>query len=107
MTTLTHKRGDTFELVVNATLNGSPLNLVGWTIRSQLRDMSKNLIKEFDVTPINLSVGSFSLNASSDDTETWKPASYVCDIELIDTNDFVQSSDTISVKVVRDVTRDD
>jgi hypothetical protein len=104
---ITHKRGDTFEAVVEATLNGAPLDLTGWTVRSQLRDLSNNVIKEFDVLPLDLAAGQFSLNATAQETENWSPASYLCDVELVDLNSFVQSSDTFSVRVVRDITRDD
>jgi hypothetical protein len=103
---ITHKRGDTFEVVVNFTLNGQPQSLFGWQVRSQIRSATKELLKELDVVIINETNGVFSLNCPSEETEDWAPASYQCDIEFIDPFDFVISSDTFAVNVIRDITRD-
>jgi hypothetical protein len=103
---ITHKRGDTFEVIVDFTLNGQVQNLTGWTIRSQIRDGNKNLLKELDIVRINDSQGRFSLNATDVETRQWPPATFQCDIEFIDPFGFVVSSDTFNVNVVRDITRD-
>jgi hypothetical protein len=103
---ITHKRGDTFEVVVDFTLNGQVQNLTGWQIRAQIRDTQKVLLKELEVVRINDSQGRFSLNCSSEETEDWVPTTYQCDIEFIDPFDFVVSSDTFAVSVIRDITRD-
>jgi len=102
---ITHKRGDTFEAVVVATLNGAPLDITGWTIRAQLRDLKNVVVKDFGVTVLNAPAGQFTLNATAAETALWHLASYLCDIELVDLNGFVQSSDTFSVRVIRDITQ--
>ena len=103
---ITHKRGDSFEVLVEVALNGQIVDLTGWTIRSQIRDGNKNLLKELDIQAVDLSQGQFIMSATSTETEAWTPASYSCDIEFIDPAGFVISSDTFPVTVVRDITRD-
>jgi hypothetical protein len=103
---ITHKRGDTFEIIVDFTINGQAQDITGWQIRSQIRDMRKVLLKELDITPIDLAAGQFSLNATAAETRDWQPAAYQCDIEFTNPDGFVVSSSTFSVSVVRDVTRD-
>ena len=103
---ITHKRGDTFEIIVDFTLNGDPQDIADWQIRSQIRDGNKNLLKELDINPIDLTLGQFSLNATAAETRDWTPAVYQCDIEFIDNTGFVVSSSTFNITVIRDVTRD-
>jgi hypothetical protein len=103
---ITHKRGDTFEVLVEVALNGQIVDLTGWTIRSQIRDGAKNLLKELDIDPVDLAQGQFLMTATDTETRQWPPASYSCDIEFIDPAGFVISSDTFPVTVLRDVTRD-
>jgi hypothetical protein len=101
-----HKRGDTFEVVVNFTLNGQAQNLFGWQVRAQIRAANKALLKELDVVIVDEPNGVFTLNCPANETENWTPAPYQCDIEFIDPFDFVISSDTFAVNVIRDVTRE-
>lgn len=103
---ITHKRGDSFEVLVEVALNGQIVDLTGWTIRSQIRDGAKNLLKELTIQAVDLSEGKFIMTATSTETEAWSPASYNCDIEFIDPAGFVISSDTFPITVVRDITRD-
>jgi hypothetical protein len=106
MSNITHKRGDTFEVVVDFTLNGQVVDITGWQVRSQIRSATKTLLKELDIVRLNDVTGTFSLNATSSETEAWQPGAYDCDIEFIDQLGFVISSDTFSVSVIRDITRD-
>jgi hypothetical protein len=103
---ITHKRGDTFEVIVNFTLNGQPQDLNGWQLRSQIRAANKALLKELDIVVIDEAAGVFSLNCPASETVNWTPAPYQCDIEFIDPSGFVVSSDTFAVNVIRDVTRE-
>jgi hypothetical protein len=103
---ITHKRGDTFEVVVNFTLNEQAQNLFGWQVRAQIRAANKALLKELEVIMIDETNGVFSLNCPAEETRDWTPAPYQCDIEFINPLGFVVSSDTFPVTVVRDITRD-
>jgi hypothetical protein len=103
---ITHKRGDTFEVVVQFTLNGQVQDLTGWQVRSQIRSATKVLLKELDVVRVDDEGGIFTLNCPASETEAWEQGAYTCDIEFIDPSGFVLSSNTFSVSVIRDVTRD-
>ena len=103
---IAHKRGDTFEIIVEFTLNGQVQDLTGWGIRSQIRDGNKALLKELDIVEIDFSEGTFALNCPASETVNWSPATYQCDIEFIDPSGFVVSSDTFAVNVIRDITRE-
>jgi hypothetical protein len=103
---ITHKRGDTFEVITQFKLNGAPQSLVGWQVRAQIRDANKALLKELDVVLIDELGGVFSLNATPAETELWAPVAYQCDIEFTDPFGFVISSETFRVSVIRDITRE-
>ena len=100
-----HKRGDTFELVVEVTLNDDLVDLTEWEIRSQIRDSSKHLLKELDIEPVNLAEGVFRLTATPAETRLWSPGAYSCDIEFTDDGGFVISTRTFAITVGIDVTR--
>ena len=100
-----HKRGDTFELVVEVTLNDDLVDLTEWEIRSQIRDSSKHLLKELDIEPVNLAEGVFRLTATDAETRLWSPGGYFCDIEFTDEGEFVISTQTFPITITRDVTR--
>ena len=105
-TTLRHKRGDTFQYdcVVQESKKGPPLDLTGWTIRSQLRDLRDHLICEFCITIVNAVEGRYRLSAG--DTSDWVPGAAAMDIEYRDAGGVVRSTETMAVTVLKDETHD-
>lgn len=61
--TIPLKRGDTFVLEATAQQNGSPQDLTGWAIRSQVRNGS-NLVAELDVSYTDRGGGPLSARLS-------------------------------------------
>lgn len=102
---VTQKRGDSF--LVNATYFADGTNatdLTEYTITSQVRDMQGELISDILVTKAGsqstTGKGNFTLSA---DTSDWPVSTLVWDIQYqIDST--IQSTETIKIKVVQDVT---
>lgn len=95
------KRGDSFIFTNNQLLdsNGDPIDLTGWTIRSHIRDRSMNLIDELDMT-----IETFSYSMTKMNTEMWPVVDLFWDVEYTMPDGTVFSSETITVKVIQDVT---
>lgn len=100
------KRGDTFAFYADIKDNdGSPLVTNIGNIRSQIRDTSYQLVTELKVTATGTN-GRYLFKADSTDTwpnYTWGENTLLMDIELsIDGS--ISSSDTVEIKVIKDVT---
>jgi len=106
MATITHKRGDTFELSCNLENEGADVDITNFTITSQIRQQDDTLLQALTVTKTDAANGLFTLSATATQTEAWEPANYDCDIEFIDGSGDVYSSQTFTVTVVKDITRD-
>lgn len=103
---INHIRGDSFQARVQLRLNGNPLDLTGWTIRCQMRDPNKVLIKDFaPVTEIDLGEGLIALEATFAETKLWEPGTYNCDIEVTSPAGWRKSLDPFTIRVARDITR--
>jgi hypothetical protein len=96
---ITLKRGDSLifeiELLDQAEL---PLTDIQ-EIRSQIRTRRHNLIDEFHIEPLGNGIFRFSVQ----DTTKYPIDDLVFDIEIIK-NGLVSSSETITLRIVRDVT---
>lgn len=104
---ITHTRGDSFEVRVTMRLNGEPMDLTGWGIRAQMRDPQKVLVHDFaPVTAVNLEGGQFVLEADYATTKNWAPGAYDCDIEVTAPDDsWRKSTPPFRIAVSRDITR--
>lgn len=100
-----HKRGDTFELQIDLSLSGQVEDISGWTIRCDLKDLQGNLIKSFSPQEIDYTLGKFLLLASASETENWPIGALRFDLEFTDNSGFIVSSETLSVNIIKDVTR--
>jgi len=105
MATITHKRGDTFELSCTLENEGNIVDITNFTITSQLRLPDDTLLQALTVTVTDAAAGAFTLSATATETEGWDVASYQCDIEFIDDGE-VNSSETFVLNVIKDITRD-
>jgi hypothetical protein len=126
MANVNHKRGDTFEM--NFTLTDpedTVIDLTNYTIRAQARDSSG--VKQFEfnetqspagVTYIDKPNGQFKLKAENSYTSLptgmlatpdWPLGALYIDVEFTRTDvtpDMVVSSDTFTITVLEDITRD-
>ena len=126
MANVSHKRGDTFEMSFSLTdANDVATDLTHYTIRAQARDSAGVLQFEFNetqtpagVTYSNKAGGLFALKAENSyvalptgmvATPDWPVGVLNIDVEFTDTSttpDTVVSSDTFTITVVEDITRD-
>ena len=106
MAVISHKRGDTFEISCTLEDEGVPVDLTNFTIASQIRDSSDNLLQPLTVTVTDAVNGEFSLSATPAETETWDVEQYQCDIEFVEGGGEVNSSETFTINVIKDITRD-
>lgn len=93
-----HKRGDTFLF----SCTRADTDLTDWTIASQVRDISLNLIATCDVTITDAAEGKFTVQV--DDTTAWPIDLLLWDIQYTDNAGIIQSTETVRVKVKQDVT---
>jgi hypothetical protein len=105
-TTLRHKRGDTFhyDCVLRQKKNGPAIDISGWHIRSQLRDLKDDLICEFTLTLLDPTEGHYRLSAA--DTRGWPPGNAAMDIEYRDAHGVIRSTETLNVQILKDETHD-
>ena len=106
MATITHKRGDTFDLSCTLENDGVAVDITNFTITSQIRTADEALLQALTVTKTDAAAGAFALSATSAETETWNPATYDADIEFIESSGEVNSSQTFTIAVIKDITRD-
>ena len=100
-----HKRGDTFRPVVRLRYNDEPVP-ADWTVRCQMRDRQKNLIKDFaPIEVVDAGEGLYALNATKEETKLWQPGEYESDVEFTSPGGFRISGPTFSISIERDITR--
>lgn len=99
------KRGDSFLMACVYKVDSVAADVTNYTIRSQVRDSSNELIEELVVTKADQSTdpGKFVLSAGIIDE--WPIDLLRCDIEFSE-GDTVRSTQTFMIPVVEDVTRD-
>ena len=98
------KRGDTFNMSCVYKENGVPANLTQYTINSQLRDSSDNLVQTLVATKADQTTlpGAFVLTAP--DTTVFPLDMLRCDIQFIE-GVTTRSTQTFFIPVEEDVTR--
>lgn len=97
------KRGDTFTLGCQFTTSkGVPVDLTGYTIRSQIRKSSGDLLAELTSEITDYIQGKYVLTNNT--TTSWDIGKHHCDIEY-SKDGTVFSTDTFVVEVIRDETR--
>lgn len=107
MAGLTHPRGDTLSLLGTWSENGTPTDLTGWTVRSQVRTQTDDLVGELTITLANqlTAPGQFTLAATAAQTAAWPVKVLRCDVEFTDPDGVVSSSDVFSLSILADMTR--
>jgi len=106
MATIIHKRGDTFELAATLENEGNAVDITNFTITAQVREYDDTLLQALTVTVTDAAAGAFTLSATPAETETWAVQQYQCDIEFVDGGGEINSSETFTINVIKDITRD-
>lgn len=125
MANLDHKRGDTFQLDFTLEDNDVAVDITNFDIRAQARDATGTLIVEWNETQsppgVNItsaSDGQFNLKSEAAYTTTptgqlatvsWPLGVLNVDVEFTDTSATpysVSSSETFTITVIEDITRD-
>jgi len=105
MAIINHKRGDTFELTLTLENQGNAVDVTNFTIACQVRDQSDLLIQTLTVTKTDPTNGVFTLTASDTETYLWPLVKLETDVEFIEADTTVSSSETFSIQVIKDITR--
>ncbi len=123
MANINHKRGDTFQLDFTLEANDVAVNITNFDIRAQARNAAGTLILEWNETNSGVNVtnatgGLFNFKSEATysstptgqlATESWPLGVMNVDVEFTDTSatpDSVNSSETFTITVIEDVTRD-
>jgi hypothetical protein len=124
MANINHKRGDTFQLDFTLEANDVAVDITNFDIRAQARNAAGTLLLEWNETNSGVNVtnatgGLFNFKSEATytstptgqlATESWPLGVMNVDVEFTDTSatpDSVSSSDTFTITVVEDITRDD
>lgn len=130
MANINHKRGDTFQLDFTLEANDVAVDITNFDIRAQARSADGTLILEWNqnqsppgVNITNAAGGLFNLKSEAAytttptgqnatyllATESWPLGVLNVDVEFTDTSatpDLVSSSETFTITVIEDITRD-
>ena len=123
MANINHKRGDTFQLDFTLEANDVAVDITNFDIRAQARSADGTLILEWNETNSGVNVtnaagGLFNLKSEAAytstptgqlATESWPLGVLNVDVEFTDTSatpDSVSSSETFTITVIEDITRD-
>ena len=123
MANLDHKRGDTFQLDFTLENNDVAVDITNFDIRAQARDATGTLKVEWNETNSGVNItsaanGQFNLKSEATytstptgqlATESWPLGVPNVDVEFTDTSatpDSVSSSETFTITVIEDITRD-
>ncbi len=124
MANINHKSGDTFQLDFTLEANEAAVDITNFDIRAQARNAAGTLILEWNetnsgVNVTNASGGLFNFKSEATysstptgqlATESWPLGVMNVDVEFTDTSatpDSVSSSETFTITVLEDVTRDE
>jgi hypothetical protein len=124
MANINHKRGDTFQLDFTLEANEAAVDITNFDIRAQARNAAGTLILEWNETNSGVNVtnatgGLFNFKSEATysstptgqlATESWPLGVMNVDVEFKDTSatpDSVSSSETFTITVLEDVTRDE
>jgi hypothetical protein len=99
------KRGDSFLMACIYKVGGVATDVTNYTIKSQVRNSSDDLVQQLTVTKADQSTdpGAFVLSAGV--ISAWPIDLLRCDIEFSEEGT-VRSTQTFMIPVVEDVTRD-
>lgn len=112
MATITTKRGDTWRMTwTYQQADGAPLDLTGASARLQVRHATTGALLlgvgtatgELVITPAE---GLITLSVPAATMAALEPGNHRMDLELTQSDGSVQSTETLTLKLVEDITRD-
>ena len=107
MYTLTLKRGDTLSvIVVRQDEDGNPLTGDASKLRSQIRDSNDQLVASFTITE-TVTAGEYLFEVPSTTTLNFPLGRLDWDIEYDSGTGYIKSTETMNIRVEKDVTRDE
>lgn len=101
--TITHKRGDGFDVALQLPANYWDGFFVGWALKAQVRSAADALVAELDCEwgdPLTTRV----IRARKADTADWPIAPLYFDVQLSKTGELTQSTETVTVYCQKDAT---
>ncbi len=99
------KKGDSFLLAFQVQDDdGAVLSLVGYSISSQVRTSTDQLVAQLDVEVTDAVAGQLTVGASSTSTSAWPVGKLLCDLR-IDLGGDISHSETFEILVQQAVTR--
>lgn len=104
MVSIKVKRGDTFVLDGVLSEGGTPTDMTGWTVRSQVR-YGVSLLAELQVDYLDRAAGRYRLTALPSVTAQWPVNKLQADVEYTTSSGQVVSTETFEVDCLADVTR--
>lgn len=105
MAIITHKRGDTFEITLTLENQGNAVDITLFTIACQVRDQDDVLVQALAVAKTDPTNGVFTLTATDTETASWPLLKLEADVEFIEPDTTVSSSETFNIQVIKDITR--
>lgn len=101
---LKFKQGDTYIVSCQLTDNDDqPINITNFTIRSQVRTPTDDLIAELTITKTDSELGMFDMEET--DTQSWPVGCQFQDIEYTDGDGIIVSTQTFKIDVQQDITQ--
>lgn len=104
MITLNFKRGDTFTVQGQVTVNDVAQDLTGWSVQSQVRNGTA-LLTQLTVTWVDQPGGVYLLSATPAATAAWPVKTLSCDIQYTSPAGQVTSTETFAINCQADVTQ--
>jgi hypothetical protein len=105
MATISHKRGDTFELTCSLENQGNDVDMTGWSIAAQLRKTDDTLVQDMTVTVTDAAAGEFKITAADTETDDWPIENLEIDVQFTEVSGNISSSETFTIAVIKDITR--
>ena len=104
MKTVYHKRGTTYRLSCQVSIDGAPLDLTNVLVRSQLRQ-DNHLAHEFRIVITNPGAGTFIIEESFQKASVqWSASVYQQDIIYVINGDII-ATETFQIQILPQVTQ--
>ena len=103
MSSVNHKRGDTFSFSAAFAVDGVPVEGLANKLKCQVRTRKDVLISEMTITE-SATPGTYIFTVA--DTADWPIGELYYDIQMTDDAGIITSSETVTINVIKDVTHE-
>lgn len=104
MNTIEIKRGDTLYLQCTVQDGGQGVDISGWQIECWLRANGGQVVHQFTPEILDAAAGRYSLSATAEQTNRWRPGSLSADIRYTDAAGVVRHTATWPLRVLQSIT---